>query len=300
MIIPDKSSPLDAERDELTRLIDELDGEERGVILDMLKRARQHGSARLDTLALIHSSMLSTRADAGAIGYDELSTMKSPPVQRPYEGRARVRLPQEVLPIEHSLSAVIAARSSRRDYTHQELSLAQVSTLLNLSYGVKKHILAYNTRDFPVRQSPSQGGLQCIELYAVVNRVEGVEKGLYAYYADDPSLIPISLGNYSQAITSACIFQDYVQHAAIVLILAVDMDRIEWKYHARGYRFAHADAGVLAAHIYLVATGLRLRTTAIAAFYDNDVNALIRADGRNEFAALVMPVGARPDWGSDG
>jgi SagB-type dehydrogenase family enzyme len=290
-------TPSTTAQSELLDLVHELAPAEQHAVAEMIRRARARSDAPLDTLSLVHSSLLSSRADAGAMSYSELSTVKAPPVMDAHPERERVLLPKENLPIDHSLDAVLAARSSRRDYSHRTLTLAEVSTLLNRSYGLKKHILAYNTRDFPVRSAPNQGGLQCIELYVLVNRVEGVEKGLYTYYAEDPSLVMMSVGNHSQKMVGSCIFQDYIQHAAIVLILAVDMTRIEWKYYSRGYRFAHADAGVLASYIYLVATGLRLRTTAIAAFYDTDVNEIIRADGRNRFAALVMPVGPRPDFG---
>lgn len=291
----DKTGETTETANALTSLLQTMSPQEQRHALDLLQRAKNDHDT-IDPISLVHASLLSRREDAATMDYDEISTAKAPPVMRAYPDHERVMLPRTPLAIEHPLPEVLNARASRRDYTHRPLTLDELGSLLNLSYGVKKHILAYNTRDFPVRYAPSQGGLQSIELYVVVNRVESVDRGLYSYYAEDPSLVALNKGNHSQQITSACIFQEYVQHAAAVLVLAVAMDRIEWKYGTRGYRFAHVDAGVLAQQIYLVATGLHLRTTAIAAFYDKDVNRMLNVDGRNEFATLVMPIGAKPNW----
>jgi SagB-type dehydrogenase family enzyme len=69
------------------------------------------------------------------------------------------------------------------------------------------------------------------------------------------------------------------------------MPRIYWKYRARGYRFVHADAGVLAQNLYLVGTALKLSTCAVAAYYDDLLNRLVGVDGRDEFTILLFAVG---------
>jgi SagB-type dehydrogenase family enzyme len=281
----------------LMELVGNLSSGEQDTIAKVIVRAQQHNLSPLDAIGVIHSALLADQEDADAVADAELSAADAPAVIDDYHGCTRVALPREPIAIESTLDAVIQARSSCRDYSHRELTLDELGTLLFRSYGIKRYIRAYHKRVFPLRYAPSQGGLQCMEMYVVVNRVAGVEKGLYAYSAADPSLALISAGNHSQKLKSSCVGQDYVQHAAIVLILAIDLARLTWKYGARSYRFAHADAGVIAAFIYLVATGLGLGTTAIAAFDDTAVNALIRVDGRERFAALVMPVGAIANCG---
>lgn len=96
-------------------------------------------------------------------------------------------------------------------------------------------------------------------------------------------------------VVKCCLYQDWLAHAGIVLIFTSVMERVLWKYGPRGYRFVHMDAGIVASHAYLVATALRLRTCAVAAFQDDLANELLDIDGASEFACLVMPVGKRPE-----
>lgn len=282
----------------LAELLGILDPAEVELVLNQL-RAAKAGGLPLDEVSLFHSSLKARLAGDEGKHYEEIQAAKAPPVLKQYPGQPEVPLPREPLPLDFALDRVLKARASRRDFAHTPLRLDELGTLLHYSYGIRKTITAYNTKDFPVRFAPSSGGLQATELYLVVNSVEGVTKGLYHYNAARHSLELLNQGNMRFKVVKCCLYQDWLAHAGVVLIFTSVMERVLWKYGARGYRFVHMDAGFVASHAYLVATALRLRTCAVAAFQDDLVNELLEVDGISEFASLVMPIGKRPDVPQD-
>ena len=258
--------------------------------------AKAIGSGRpLDTITLVHESLKADIADMIAGEYEDAQTKKAPPVLQRDPQRPRVGLPREHLELDHRLDHVIEARASRRDFVRTPLTLAELSSLLHYSYGIRRYMPAYNTRNFPMRMVASAGSLQPVELYLVVNGVEDVTRGLYHYDAADHALELIDEGNMRRTVVQLSIMQEWLSHAGVVLFLVSTMRRSEWKYKARGYRFVHVDAGVLTGQLYLVATALRLRTCAVAAFIDDAVNAFLGLDGRDEFVTLMMGVGTRAE-----
>lgn len=279
--------------EELAAAIADLDDDERATLLRHVRHAKAHRRP-LDAISLVHQPLKARIDEMARSRYEELSTVKAPPVIKEYPDAPAVALPTTLLPLPFTLDRVLRARASRRDFIQEPLTLAQLGSLLGYSYGVRKHLPAYNTRRFPFRLAPSAGGLQPVEIYAVVNSAEGLEKGLYHYNAGSHALELLNPGNMRRKILGCTLYQDWVQHAGAVLVLTCVLDRVEWKYGPRGYRYVHIDVGCLTQNLYLVATALRLRACAVAAYLDDAVDDLLGIDGRSEFAVLLVVVGNRP------
>lgn len=291
---PDWSTMGTPTGDDLAELIRNLPLEDQKAIGALVGRAI--GSGRpLDAVTLVHESLKADIADMIAGEYDDGQTKKAPPVIKRDPQLPRVALPRDVMALDHRLDRVIEARASRRDFVRTPLSLAQLSSLLHYSYGIRRYMAAYNTRHFPMRMVASAGSLQPVELYLVVNGVEDVSRGLYHYDPVDHALELIDEGNMRRTVVQLSIMQEWLSHAGVVLFLVSTMSRSEWKYKARGYRFVHVDVGVLTGQLYLVATALRLRACAVAAFIDDAVNAFLGLDGRDEFVTLMMGIGTRAE-----
>lgn len=286
----DGSVRLDLEQ-QLLGMVETLDSAELGVLLGLVRTAK--GANRvLDPVSIFHES-LKARIEQ-LMDFEEISTAQAPAVIKEYPDREQFPLPREPLPLAFTLDQVIQARASRRDFSHQALDLPEFSTLLHYSYGIRRYFPAYNSRHFPMRFVPSSGALQAVEIYAVVNQVDDLRKGLYHYNPTSHSMELLNEGNMRMKITRCCLFQEWLQHASVVLILTCNMERVEWKYGARGYRYIHIDTGLVTNSLYLVATALRLRACAVAAFLDDAINDLLQIDGRNEFVSLLVAVGKRP------
>lgn len=281
---------------ELVAQLDRCSTEEQRMLAEALGRAREIRSdgRDLDLPALVQGNLRADLDAALASDYRELSLLKAPATTRTFPAAPRVELPRDPLPLVAPLDKVIRGRASRRDFGGEPVTLAELGTLLHYSYGIRKRIMAYNTRDFPVRYAPNAGGLQSPELYLIVNRVPGVRRGLYHYDVEGHALELLNEGNMRHAIVGMSLMQSWMAHADTVVILTTVLDRLLWKYGPRAYRYAHMDIGYVSGHLYLVSAALRLRTSAVSGFIDDAVNDLLELDGAREFVQLLMPIGRRP------
>jgi SagB-type dehydrogenase family enzyme len=289
---------------ELEELLSELTEREQRVVHGLLSRARQRMPLleELDELGIVHGAL---KADALAVTHRELEATRAPAPFKLYPSAATIALPEVPMPktlptpekhpgMEHTLDRVLLARASRRDFSETPLTLEQLGTLLHYGFGIRKHTRAYLTRDFPMRYAPSAGGLQSNELYLVVNSVDGVPQGLYHYRPDGHRLERLDTGNFRRRMVLFCQRQEWLQYAGAVFILTGVPGRLQWKYGTRTHSYLHMDAGFIGENLYLTATALGLRTTALAGFSEDAVNDLLRIDGHEEFTILLLPVGTKP------
>jgi SagB-type dehydrogenase family enzyme len=297
---------LDAEEveivPELRTLLAELGPQQQTIVAGLLGRSLERMRPRagandddepdepLDEISLLHGA---TKYEELAIRYEELLAAKAPAPVKHYEDARSFALPETPLPLSHPFERVMSSRASRRDFSGEPLTLEQFGTLLHYSWGIRRSTRAYNTRGFPVRFAPSAGGLQSIELYAVVNAVESLPQGLYHFDPLGPAVDLVNEGNMRRKLVLYCFQQEWLNYASVVLLISCVKHRVDWKYGTRAYRFMQMDAGFVGQNIYLVATALGLRTLALAGFSEDAMNDLAGLDGRSEFVTLVLPVGCK-------
>jgi len=202
-----------------------------------------------------------------------------------------ITLPREFPSEGPSLFTVIQKRRSRREYLPHPISLLELSQLLFFSYGPTELTYAYGVRDFPLRAAPSAGALYPIEVYPIVNYVEGLPMGLYHYRTKDHSLEKLCEKDFREEIVRACMDQDFMARAAVIFALTAVYERCMWKYLVRSYRYIHLDCGHLAQNLYLLAEALNLGACDIGAFYDDEVNNLLNLNPQEEFTVLLVTVG---------
>jgi len=89
----------------------------------------------------------------------------------------------------HSLDEMIARRKSVRKFTESKLTVAELAWLLWATQGVRG---MFRDDSISMRTVPSGGSRHPFETYLVVNRVEGLERGLYRYLPIDHSLVLLS------------------------------------------------------------------------------------------------------------
>ncbi len=211
--------------------------------------------------------------------------IKTPELIKTVEG-VKIRLPRPKPELfKKNLYEALRDRRSIRNYTRDYVDLDTLSTLLYYTVGVKGFEWGY-----PVRMFPSAGALQPIEVYLSIDRVSGLDKGLYHYNARDHTLTLIRSGNVNRELYEYSLHQEYVLNAAFNIVISIIYDRTFSKYGFRAYRYVLLDAGHVGMNIYLVATALGLGTVAIGAFIDDGINKVIGLSDR-EFAVLIYPVG---------
>lgn len=216
-----------------------------------------------------------------------------PPLELPYDPTAELlSLPDpETLPAYPiDLRKAIEQRCTLRRYKETPLTLNELSFLLWTTQGVK----SITNRPVTFRTVPSAGSRHAFETYLVINKVEGIEPGLYRYIALEHALLPIKVNNtVAERFATACHQQNQVTNSAVTFIWVVVTERMYWRYGERGYRYLHLDAGHVCQNLYLAAEAIGSGVCAIAAFDDDILNQELQLDGEKMWAIYVGALGKR-------
>lgn len=162
-----------------------------------------------------------------------------------------------------ALEDAIATRRSRRGYSSQPLTLAELGQLLWAAQGV--------TGPERQRTAPSAGALYPLALYVAASRVEDLPAGIYRYNPESQSLELIAAGDRRRDLAAAAVWQDCMRFASCVLLFAADYARTTGKYGERGMRYVHIEVGAATQNVYLQAPALGLGTVIVGSFDDAQV-----------------------------
>lgn len=196
----------------------------------------------------------------------------------------RIRLNQELTHNGLTVEKAIANRRSQRDFTGETMSLAELSHLLYYSSGI-------TDKRQGLRAAPSAGATYPIEVYAIVNNVEGLAKGTYHYLISSHELELLREGDFRNEMSRAALQERMFKQANAIVALSAVFQRTQQRYRERAQRYICFEAGHIAQNTYLLATSLGLGACAIGAFYDDEFNRLLGLDGKNESVLYLLAVG---------
>jgi len=209
------------------------------------------------------------------------------------EGERLIELPQLTgfsVPMM-DLRTAIESRRTLRKYAETPLTLEELTYLLWVSQGVK-HV---SSRPSTARTVPSAGARHAFETYLLVNRVTGLDAGLYRYAAIENSLLPLHAEvDIAENIAHACLDQSQITGSAATFIWVAVVERMFWRYVERGYRYLHLDAGHVCQNLALGAEQVGSAICPIAAFDDELLNGVLGFDGEDLFVVYLASVGKKP------
>jgi SagB-type dehydrogenase family enzyme len=232
----------------------------------------------IDVAALYHLNSSNVRTTPGQLPPDP---ERKPPVQRVHPGARRITLPGADLDIARPLGDALASRRSLRDYSDEILPKLLLGKLLFACAGVNG-TLSFEGITLGARTYPSGGGLYPLEIYPVLQRVEGIADGIYHYDPFAHELEEIRAGNFHDRFAAMTFGQDMLATANAILFITAVFERSMWKYGQRGYRYVWIEAGHLGQNLYLVSGALGLAPVALGGFYDAEANALLGLGGAEQ------------------
>ncbi len=217
-----------------------------------------------------------------------------PPVELDYD-RSK---PLRVLPSCKDLSlgdtafrGLVDQRRSLREYADTPISQEELSFLLWCTQGVQQIVPGART----ARTVPSAGARHAFETLVLANNVTDLAPGVYRYVATKHALAEDNLSEgIAGRFVEACLGQAFVARSNATFIWVAVAYRMIYRYGERGYRYLYLDAGHVCQNLYLAAEAVGCGACAVAAFSDDDVNRLLRLDGRNQFAIYLGAVGKKP------
>jgi len=240
-----------------------------------------------------HEFMVKTRYANISPSPQNSGLVPQPPLELPIpDGAAVITLPR---PADFTVPAMdlrtaIESRHTIRAYSEVPLSLQEAAYLLWVSQGVKR----VSKRPSTARTVPSAGARHAFETYLLVNRVDGLDTGLYRYAAIEHGLLQLDApGDIAERIAHACLDQSQVTGSAATFIWAAVVERMFWRYVERGYRYLHLDAGHVCQNLALGAEQVGCGICPIAAFDDELLNDTLGLDGENMIVVYLATVGKK-------
>lgn len=223
---------------------------------------------------------------------DQRKQIPPPSPQKPYPKDAtliELVAPKDLTVGKMPLIEAISRRKSRRKFTEEPLTLEELSFLLWATQGVRE-VTGGGTATR--RTVPSGGSRHPFETHLLINRMNGLEPGLYRYLPLEHKLCFLwADAELAGKVNDACRGQTFVGEGAVVFIWTVIPYRAEWRYSFVAHKMVAMDAGHLCQNLYLASEAIGAGTCAIGAYNQNEMDAMMRVDGRDEFVIYIAPVG---------
>jgi len=234
---------------------------------------------------------------------DQKKGVPPPPPQKLYPEDAKLIAlvsPEQLTIGKMPLIEAIRNRRSRRVYTDEPFTLEELSFLLWATQGISK----MTTRDVGedlykalarsravLRTVPSGGARHPFETYLLVNRVAGVEPGLYRYLPLENKLCLLSADPELTRKVHEANYEQYVENSAVTFIWTAIPYRTEWRYSILSPKCIAQDSGHMCQNLYLACEAIGAGTCAVGAYDQEKMDKVLGVDGEEEFTIYVAPAG---------
>ena len=194
-------------------------------------------------------------------------------------------------PIDHVF------RDRRSRYSYGPLGQPDLSALLRWALGPQRTVRTGDGEERALTFHPSAGGLPSTTAYVIVLQAfDEIPVGVYQFDRGHHRLLRRRTGDVRSALAEGLVQPQFARRAPVVVILVGELEVTMAKYSERHYRTVHVDAGLAAAHLYLIATALDLACCAISGFYDNRISEMLSLQ-RSQVPLLAFAVGSRCEVG---
>lgn len=179
--------------------------------------------------------------------------------------------------VAETIEAVILRRGSARRFARAPISDRALATILRaVSRGIPADFL--------------EPGAHRAEPYLIVNAVDGLAAGTYAYDRGRDALLPLREGNFRREAGFLGLGQQIPSDAAVNVFWLNDLSATFAALGNRGYRAAQLEAAIAGGRAYLAAYALGLGASGLT-FFDDDVTAFFSPHARGKSVMFLMAIG---------
>jgi len=178
-----------------------------------------------------------------------------------------------------TLGRTISRRGSTREFSRETIPCEYLSAVLDCS-----------TKSEPTDFLGSAGG-SLIDIYLIVNAVDGVQSGAYYYDRELNALELLKAGDFRETSGYLCLEQSLGADGGVATFLMSNLNNVLSVYENRGYRAVQLEAGIIAGKMYLCAYALGIGATGIT-FYDDAVTNFFspHAAAKNSMLSVIIGV----------
>ncbi|MGB6463939.1 MAG: SagB/ThcOx family dehydrogenase [Nitrosotalea sp.] len=179
--------------------------------------------------------------------------------------------------VEDSLENVILRRGSTRKFSHDSISLEQLSTILKRSTsGIISDFEEESIND----------------IYLIANAVDGLEQGSYFYNKEHSSLELLQKGDFRDISGHLGLDQSLPHDASVTIFFMANLQKIIERFGNRGYRVAQLDASIMGGRMYLASYALHIGATGLT-FYDDEVTEFFSPHANNKNTMFMIAIGKK-------
>lgn len=165
----------------------------------------------------------------------------------------------------------------------EEVNLNQLAVLLRYSVG-------YQTVGSDLRRiAPSGGGLGSAELFLIVRDVDGLDNGIYHYFAIDHVLE--RLGDVPDELLCGVLGVTRTSLPQLVLVGVANMAKLREKYDKFSYRLSIIDSGVAQGYLHEISSAMSLRFVEYTDARDSALASLIMLPTRGNKNQVTFAIG---------
>ena len=192
-------------------------------------------------------------------------------------GNEAIKLADYII-TDASLEETIIRRGSTRKFSHDSISLGQLSTILKRSTGSV-------VSDFEENDTIN-------DIYVIANAVDGIEQGAYFYNKKNNSLEILKKGDFRSMSGHLGLDQSLPYDASVALFFMADLQKVLEHFGNRGYRVAQIDASITAGRMYLASYALNIGATGLT-FYDDEVTDFFSPHAENKSVMFMLAIGKK-------
>ena len=159
---------------------------------------------------------------------------------------------------------------------------------LPISFLTLSNILLNSTKGIPMDYKNDSDSF--IDLYLVVNSVDGLEKGGYFFNLRNNSIDLLKYSPGHDISGHLCLDQSLFANASVVIFIMTNLKHVLTVLGNRGYRTVQMEAGIIAGKIYLLSYASGLGASG-STFYDNEVIEFFSPHAKQKETLIAIGVG---------
>jgi SagB-type dehydrogenase family enzyme len=187
---------------------------------------------------------------------------------------------------QKTLEECIKSRRSLRKYKDEELTLEELTYLLWETSRVDSYKPGVTFRTIP-----TGGATNSMETYVFINKVQGIEKGLYLYIQDKHQLTLLDNNEGLDEKVNAALYGQ-LRGAAVTFFFTATPYRTEYKYAHLSHKMIAMEAGHAAQNLSLASEVIDCGAVCLAAYIQEYCDDLF-AIGEEEFVTYAVTLGKR-------
>jgi len=185
----------------------------------------------------------------------------------PHIRRIQLKKPtsEEIRWHDAGLEETLLNRASVRTQSPVPITKDQLGQLFYRTARVISQYSVPGIGEFTKRPYPNGGASYELEIYLTVNHCLDLERGFYYYdpVFHDLLLIRTPCDDMEKMIYESWMSSGRTCHTQMLITIASRFQRVSWKYKGMALATQFKNVGVLFAHLYLVATAMRLAPSAL-------------------------------------